>query len=180
MAKTHTDPLALLRQMHQVSMQNSPGLPQETQAAVLWSGVGFRLGELVLVTPLDHVLEILPPPPMTLVPGVKSWFKGVANVRGNLITIADLSEYYGMPPVFIDDKARLLILNAPGLNTGVLVHEVLGLRHFDEELERQALSALDAPVKAQVNGAFLRDNVLWRVFDMKSLAESPGFKHVAA
>ena len=32
----------------------------------------------------------------------------------------------------------------------------------------------------QLNGAFLRDNVLWGVFDMKSLAESATFRHVAA
>ena len=179
MARTRQDPFELLRKMQQESLDNAPGLPQETEAVKLWSGVGFRLGEVMLVTPLDHVLEILPPPPMTLVPGVKSWLKGVANVRGNLITIVDLPEYFGKSPVFIDDKARMLIMNAPGMSAGLLVNEVLGLRHFDEELERQDLSGLDDPVVAQLNGAFLRDNVLWGVFDMRSLAESPAFRHVA-
>ena len=101
-------------------------------------------------------------------------------MRGNLITIVDLPEYYGKPSVFMDDKARMLIMNVPGLNAGLLVNEVLGLRHFDEDLERQDLSGLDDPVLVQLNGAFLRDNVLWGVFDMKSLAESPTFRHVAA
>jgi twitching motility protein PilI len=180
MARNRQDPFELLQRMQQESLDNAPGLPQETEAVKLWSGVGFRLGEMMLVTPLDHVLEILPPPPMTLVPGVKSWLKGVANVRGNLITIVDLPEFFGKPPVFLDDKARMLIMNAPGMNTGLLVNEVLGLRHFDEELERQDLSGIDDPVVAQLNGAFLRDNVLWGVFDMKSLAQSPAFQHVAA
>ena len=62
----------------------------------------------------------------------------------------------------------------------MLVNEVLGLRHFDEELERQDLSGLDDPVLVHLNGAFLRDNVLWGVFDMHSLADSMSFKHVAA
>ena len=122
-----------------------------------------------LVAPLDQVLEVLPCPSMTLVPNTKSWLKGVANVRGNLITIVDLPEYFGKPPVFVNDDARLMILNSPGLNTGVVVHEVLGLRHFDADLERQDLSGLDDPVLAHLNGAFLHDNVLWGVFDMKSL-----------
>ena len=180
MANTRQDPFELLRRMQQESLENAPGLPQEIEVTKLWSGVGFRLGDLMLVTPLDHVLEILPPPPATLVPGVKSWLKGVANVRGNLITIVDLPEYFGKPPVFQDEKSRMLIMNVAGLNTGVLVNEVLGLRHFDEDLERQDLSGLDDPVVAQLNGAFLRDNVLWGVFDMKSLAESEAFRHVAA
>jgi len=180
MTRTQQDPFELLRKMQQESLESSPGLPQEVEVTKLWSGVGFRIGDLMLVTPLDHVLEILPPPSATLVPGVKSWLKGVANVRGNLITIVDLPEYFGKPPVFLDEKARMLIMNVPGLNTGVLVNEVLGLRHFDEELERQELSDLDDPVMAQLIGAFLRDNVLWGVFDMKSLADSDAFRQVAA
>ncbi|MDH3309117.1 MAG: chemotaxis protein CheW [Gammaproteobacteria bacterium] len=180
MVQTRQDPFELLRKMQQESLENAPGLPQEVEVTKLWSGVAFRLGEIMLVTPLDNVLEILPPPPMTPVPGVKKWLKGVANVRGNLITIIDLPEYYSKPPVFMDDKARLLIMNVPGLNAGLLVNEVFGLRHFDEDLERQDLSGLDDPVLVQLNGAFLRDNVLWGVFDMRSLAESSSFRHVAA
>jgi twitching motility protein PilI len=180
MVRTQQDPFELLRRMQQESLDRPHGLPQETEAAVLWSGVGFRLGDMRLVTPLDHVLEVLPPPSLTPVPGTKGWLKGVANVRGNLITIVDLPEYFGKPSVFLDDMARLLIMNIPGLNTGLLVNEVLGLRHFDEELEKQDLSGLDDPVLVHLNGAFLRDNVLWGVFDMKSLADSLSFKHVAA
>jgi twitching motility protein PilI len=166
--------------MQEESMENAPGLPQEVVVTKLWSGVGFRIGDMMLVTPLDHVLEILPPPSSTLVPGVKSWLKGVANVRGNLITIVDLSEYFGKPPVFLNEKARMLIVNVPGLNAGVLVDEVLGLRHFNEALERQSLSDSDDSVAAQLTGAFMRDGVLWSVFDMKSLAGSDSFRHVAA
>jgi twitching motility protein PilI len=180
MARAYQDPLALLRRMQQDSVATAPGLPQEVEAAILWSGVGFRLAEMQLVTPLDHVLEILPCPALTPVPGVKPWLKGVANVRGTLLTIIDLSQYFGKPPVFADERARVIVMNDPTLNTALLVHEVLGLRHFDEDLERQDLSGLNDPVLAHLNGAFLRDNVLWGVFDMRSLADSMTFKHVAA
>ncbi len=166
--------------MQQAAAAEARVLPQEIEAAVLWSGVAFRVGDMRLVTPLDHVLEVLPPPPSTTVPGVKPWLKGVANVRGNLITIVDMAEFFGKPPVFLDPDARLMIMNIPDLHTGLLVNEVLGLQHFDAELGRQDLSGLDDPVLAHLNGAFLRDNVLWGIFDMKSLAESLAFKHVAA
>ncbi len=180
MARIQQDPLALLRRMQQESVENAPGLPQEVEAAVLWSGVGFRLDDMQLVAPLDQVLEVLPCPSLTPVPGVKPWLKGVANVRGNLLTIIDLPEYFGKPPVFADERARVMVMNIPGLNTALLVNEVLGLRHFDEELERQDLTGLDDPVLAHLSGAFLRDNVLWGVFDMRSLADSMTFKHEAA
>jgi twitching motility protein PilI len=180
MARTREDPLVLLRKMQQESIRTAPGLPQEVQAARLWSGVAFRLADLRLVAALDEVLEVLPCPSYTPVPGTKPWVKGVANVRGNLITIVDLAEHFGKPAVFIDDAARLLVMNVPGLHTGLLVHEVLGLRHFDEEAERQELPGMDDPAMAHVKGAFLRDDVIWGEFDMKSLAETATFRHVAA
>lgn len=180
MARTHHDPLALLRKIQRDSIETAPGLPQEIQAATLWSGVAFRLGDMRLVTRLDEVLEVLPCPSYTVVPGTKSWVKGVANVRGNLITIMDLAEFFGKPPVFMDERTRLMVMNVPGLHTGLLVHEVMGLRHFDEEAERHQLPDLDDSVMAHVRGAFVRDEVLWGVFDMKSLAESAAFKRVAA
>jgi twitching motility protein PilI len=181
MARAYQDPIELLRKIQRESIENAPGLPQEVQAATFWSGVGFRLAGMQLVTQLDEVVEVLPCPSYTIVPGVKPWVKGVANVRGNLITIVDLAEYFGKTPVHLDENARLMVINIPGFNTGVLVNEVLGLRHFDEQAERQALPAgVNDPVMAHANGAFVRDNVLWGVFDMKALADSAAFRHVAA
>jgi twitching motility protein PilI len=181
MERVAQDPIALLRKIQRESIENAPGLPQEAQAATFWSGVGFRLADLQLVTQLDEVVEVLPCPAYTPVPGTKPWVKGVANVRGNLITICDLAEFFGKSPVFLDEDARLLVINVPGLHTGVLVNEVLGLRHFDEQVERQQLpSGTNDPVMAFVNGAFVRDEMLWSVFDMRSLAESAAFRNVAA
>ena len=118
--------------------------------------------------------------PVTPVPGTRPWLKGIANVRGTLVTIVDMPEYFGKPSVRQDDRSRLLILNIPGLATGLLVNEVLGLRHFDEERERQDVSGMNDPTLAHVSTAFLKENVLWGVFDMHSLAQSDVFRRVAA
>jgi len=55
MAVTRVDPLALLQQMQEYSRRTAPGLPEQVQAAPLWSGLGFRIADLQLVTPLEHV-----------------------------------------------------------------------------------------------------------------------------
>lgn len=174
------DPLSLLRKMERATLESAPALPEETEGPSLWTGVGFRLGDLHLVTPIAHVVEVIPYPLITPVPGTKSWIKGIANVRGNLLTIIDLAEFFGKEPVFEDDRARLLVMNVDGLKAAVLVDEVLGLRHFDETEERQDTSNLDDPVVPCLRGALLRGNVLWGVFDMHSLAANTRFMHVAA
>jgi len=179
MVAPNVDPFALLQKMQEHSRRTAPGLPEQVQAAPLWSGLGFRVADVQLVTPLDHVAEVLPCPAVTLVPGTKRWLKGVANVRGTLVTIVDMAEFFGKRPVRLDDRSRLLIMNVPGVSTALLVNEVMGLRHFDDEQERREVTGTDEPTMAYVTGAFLRDNVLWGVFDMHALANSDAFRHVA-
>jgi twitching motility protein PilI len=180
MVTPRIDPLTLLQQMQEHSRRTAPGLPEQVQAVPLWSGLGFRVADQQLVTPLDHVSEVLPCPAYTPVPGSKRWLKGIANIRGTLVTIIDLPEFFGKEPVRLDERARLLVLNVPGISTSLLVNEVAGLRHFDIEQEKRDISGLDDPAMVHVTGAFLRENVVWGVFDMHSLAGSDVFRHVAA
>ncbi len=180
MASPRQDALGLLHQMQTASRRSAPGLPEQVQAAPQWTGLGFRLGDLQYVTPLSHVSEVLPLPAITPVPGTRRWVKGIANVRGNLYTIIDLPEFFGKEPVQFSEAARMLIMNIPELHAALVVNQVMGLRHFDKDKERQDISGFSDPSLAHARGAFLQDNVLWGVFDMHSLAESMEFKHVAA
>jgi twitching motility protein PilI len=175
-----TNPLDLLQKMQQQSLAGMPALPEEEKFTELWSGVGFRLGDMHLVAPLEQVSEVLHCPDYTMVPGTRSWLKGVANVRGNLVTIVDLPEFFGKKTVLLNENSRLLVMNVEGLNTALLVDEVFGLRHFDEQEERQEIAGMDDPAGAYLSSAFFKDNVLWGVFDMKALAKSASFLHVAA
>lgn len=174
------DPIDLLRRMEQAVMDRAPRLPEETKGPALWSGVGFRVADLHLVTPLEHVGEVLPYPALTPVPGTKSWVRGIANVRGNLLTIVDLAEYFGKARIYPDERTRVLVMNVETLSTGLLVNEVFGLRHFNEEQERREAGVFEEVVVPHLQGAFLRDRALWGLFDMYSLAASSDFMHAAA
>ncbi len=174
------DPIDLLRRMEQAVMDRAPRLPEETKGPELWTGVGFRFADVHLVTPLEHIAEVLPYPALTPVPGTKSWVRGIANVRGNLLTIVDLAEYFGKGRIQPDERTRVLMMNIETLNTGLVVNEVFGLRHFSEESERQQTGMFDDAVASHLQGAFLRDDVLWGLFDMHSLAASAVFMQAAA
>jgi len=159
---------------------SAPGLPEQTQAAPLWSGLGFRLAGLSLLVSLGQIAEVLVSPEVTRVPGTKRWVKGVANVRGTLLTVIDLAEYFGKPSVSASDKARLLVMHVGEFSTGLLVDEVFGLKHFDAERDRRDIAGLDNAVLMHVQAAYMQEGTLWGVFDLRSLTESLTFKHVAA
>ncbi|NIQ08579.1 MAG: chemotaxis protein CheW, partial [Gammaproteobacteria bacterium] len=68
-------------------------LPQKIEVRRTWSGIGFRLGEYLLVSPTSEIIEILKCPPLTRVPSALSWVKGIANIRGTLLPVIELKGF---------------------------------------------------------------------------------------
>lgn len=174
------EPLALLRDIERRCGQNAAGLPLQTQTKPEWIGVGFRLGRTHLVAPLGEVLEILTyPGETTRVPGSKPWVKGIANVRGNLLPIMDLQACLNGRQVDIGPRSRVLVVSHKGVFAGLLVDEVLGLRHFQEEHRAQDLPSLDASITPYLKRAYRDAEGHWGVFSLYKLAESQPFLQVA-
>lgn len=71
-------------------------LPSQEARLQRWSGIGFRLGPHWYVAPMGEVAEVLHEPRCTLMPGVKPWVKGVANLRGRLLPVMDLGGFLGL------------------------------------------------------------------------------------
>ena len=72
----------LLLEIDQRCRSLAAGLVADPVKAQAWSGIGFRIGEQCFVAPMGEIAEILHEPRFTLLPGVKSWVRGVANLRG--------------------------------------------------------------------------------------------------
>src|SRR5207247_11192384 len=94
--------------------------------------LGLRVGGEAWLVDLMEAGEVIPVPPIAPVPLAQPWFRGVANVRGNLYSVTDLSAFVGAKPVAISEQARLLLV-AERLRAGaaLLVERSLGLRNAD-------------------------------------------------
>jgi len=173
-------PLDLLHRIELEARATSPGLPEQTEAATVWTRLGFRVGPLRLVVALDQVREVVPLEGLTPVPGTKHWLKGVSNVRGDLLTIADLSDFLGFGATHPDPKTRLMVINNPVLRSGVLVNEVLGLRHFYEEERLGGQHKVHEAARPYVRNVYGQSGETWPQFDLNLLAASEAYLHVAA
>lgn len=187
MLRRKAEAIALLQRLQELG-RAAPGSGEGADAAAhQWSGIGFRVGTRRLVAPLGQIAEVLPYPMLTRVPGARAWMKGVANVRGNLFTVADLSEFCGEAPVDNDLRARLIAINLPEVNCGVLVNEVLGMRQFDVESvvepgteAGRASARVNDPVAMAMRRVFRHEGVAWQEFDFRALVASAGFQDVSA
>jgi twitching motility protein PilI len=91
--------------------------------------LGVQIAGQNWLVDMADISEVLPLPPLTIVPHGKKWFRGVANVRGNLYCIADMACYQNLGEVSGAATNRILLLAGKhAFNAALLVERVLGLR----------------------------------------------------
>jgi twitching motility protein PilI len=91
--------------------------------------------------PLEQAGEIFNAGRILAVPHTRSWFAGVANLRGGLHGVVDLAVFLGLRARGAHDHsaegARLVALNPSlGVNSALLVDRLAGLRHESDLAER--------------------------------------------
>lgn len=104
-------PFQLLVDIDQRCRRLAAGLPAQQEAVQSWSGIGFRMGGRFFVAPMGEVGEVLHEPRYTQLPGVKTWVKGVANVRGRLLPIMDLCGFLGTELSPLRKQRRVLVVD---------------------------------------------------------------------
>jgi twitching motility protein PilI len=103
------------------------------------SRLGFRVGNVNWLVSLSDTEEVIPVPPIVKVPGARRWFRGVANIRGNLYAVSDFSDFMGQGATSDHADCRLLIPHHDfGVNAALLVRNTLGLKNINRYQERSA------------------------------------------
>src|SRR5207244_3731434 len=91
------------------------GLSERLQSAEAGARVPSKLGLEVggegWLIDLKDAGEVIPVPPISPVPLARPWFKGVANVRGNLYSVTDFPAFLGGEAVPASEHARLLLIS---------------------------------------------------------------------
>lgn len=108
----------------------------------------FSLANVEYTVPINNVIEIGRPLDITSVPNVPNWTLGVANLRGDIISIVDLRMFLGMPVEEYGENGRLLVSQSQieDITIGLLVDRVSGIGN----LQPHQISAPTAPIQDEV------------------------------
>ncbi|MEA1889313.1 MAG: chemotaxis protein CheW [Pseudomonadota bacterium] len=180
MSRKQLHPLEILQQMEQEVLAADTSLPEEIEVAEQWVGLSYRVGKLQFVSGMDQISEVVPSASFAVVPRSRSWLRGIANVRGQLLTVVDLQDYLGMSPVNIDKYSRLIVINNAQLSCCLLVSRLQGLRHFDPVGDSCDTGDLGDQLAAFVSGALGKEQEKWLVFDTDRLIDERSFLNAAA
>jgi len=173
------NPVAILRDIEESCRGCAVGLPRKAEVSNEWSGIAFRLDGNSLLVPMNQVVEILDYPVLSAVPLTQPWVRGIANIRGNLLPVIDLNGYLGNEMAQVTDKTRVLVIDYEGLYSGLVVDEVMGLKHFlDEEYTEDGVE-VGALLQPYTGYGYRRDGQVWGVFSLFALADSQQFLQTA-
>ncbi len=138
------------------------------------SRLGVVVGAKRFLVQLSEVKEALPLPPFHGVPLTKTWFLGVANVRGNLYSITDLAQFIGMPATTKSLHNRILLLSTETTTqAALLVDSLVGLRSVQAMRVKQADSDADQYFGKQV---YIDDDENeWLELDIEALVQNKDF-----
>jgi twitching motility protein PilI len=135
------------------------------------SMLGLQVDDEAWLVDLADAGEVIPVPTITPLPLTRPWFKGLANIRGNLYSVVDFPAFLQRRPVVLGDQARLLLFGERfRLGAALLVDRSLGLRN-PAQLERK-VGASGAWVRAEYADA---EGRRWRELDLAELAQHPDF-----
>lgn len=150
--------------------------------------LGIQIASERLLIDLADAGEILAVPDITPVPLTKNWYRGLANVRGNLIGVVDLSLFAGGPATAIDKESRVLAFATElRFSVGILVSRMLGLRSAADLTVAEASSGSAASM-APVTSPFApwvrshlvdAHRVAWRELDLMALTSDERFVDIA-
>jgi purine-binding chemotaxis protein CheW len=144
--------------------------------------VVFTLAGTDYAVPIGNVLEIGRPHAVTPVPNAPEWVLGVANRRGDVISITDLRAFLGLDQPGPDSTGRMLVVRSlrEDLTTGLVVDRVKEICKVPLERITLAASPIQDQVAPYLRGVSEHGGRLLVLLDCEQLLLSPEMRQFEA
>lgn len=139
----------------------------EDDTVLQW--VTFRLANETYGINVMQVQEVLRFSDIAPVPGAPPYVLGIINLRGNVVTVIDTCQRFGLPPIEITDNTRIVIIETSHQVIGILVDAVAEVVYLKQsEIETTPNVGNEESAKF-IQGVSHRDNELLILVDLNKL-----------
>lgn len=105
-------------------MASSTGHSGQTAEDPIFQYVTFRLDDETYGINVMQIQEVLRYTEIAPVPGAPDYVLGIINLRGNVVTVIDTRQRFGLSQSDVSDQTRIVVLEIDGQVVGVLVDSV--------------------------------------------------------
>ncbi|NLJ41545.1 MAG: purine-binding chemotaxis protein CheW [Clostridiales bacterium] len=102
-------------------MENTFGMEEDTQKDRYLT---FSLGKESYGIEIEHVTEIIGIQPITEVPELPEYIKGIINLRGKIIPVMDIRLRFKKEPRKYNDRTCIIVVDMMDISVGLVVDTV--------------------------------------------------------
>jgi len=84
----------------------------------------FKLGDEVFGLEIKYVTEIVGIQPITKIPEVPEYVKGIINLRGKVISVIDVRIKFKKEPIDYNERTCIIVIDIDDMSIGLIVDEV--------------------------------------------------------
>lgn len=92
----------------------------------------FSIGKEAYGIDIKYVIEIIGIEPITEVPELPDYVKGVINLRGKIIPVMDVRLKFKKEEKEYDDRTCIIVVEIEGLSIGLIIDRVVEVANIDE------------------------------------------------
>ena len=129
--------------------------------------------------PMCNVLEIQRVPQITYLPNVPTWVRGVVNLRGTVLSVAELQTILRMPKANGSQSHQRMIVTQSLLDeidTGLVVDRVLGVRNIPKNRIEEPTAPINDQLEAYLLGVHVLEGEIVCLLDIEKLLLSESFR----
>lgn len=153
---------------------------EQSQTDLISQWVTFFLdGEMYGVNVLQ-VQEVLRVNEIAPVPGAPEYVLGIINLRGNIVTVIDTRQRFGLREKELDDTSRIVIIEVANNVIGILVDSVAEVVYLRESEIESAPNVGSRDSSRYIQGVSNRDSKLLILVDLNKLLNDDEWKDVSS
>ncbi|MGN0351936.1 MAG: chemotaxis protein CheW [Roseburia sp.] len=116
--------------MAEAILENEEELEEDTQKGKYMI---FRSGQEFYGIELQYVNEIIQIQPITEIPEVEDYIKGLINLRGKIIPVIDVRLRFKQEPIEYNDRTCIIIIDVNGTIVGLIVETIADVVNIEEK-----------------------------------------------
>ncbi len=93
----------------------------------------FQTGKELFGISIAYVNEIIGMQPITGVPEVEDYIKGLINLRGKIIPVIDVRARFMMEPIDYDDRTCIIVISVKNMMVGLIVEKIAEVDTIKED-----------------------------------------------
>lgn len=136
----------------------------------------FTLGEENYCILVTQSKEVIKAPEITSIPMSPSFVKGIINLRGEIISVLDIREFFGLAEPQKVTDSRIVVTDVAGYTVGILADSLEGTDDIEEDSIQEPLATLKQELRNYTKGQIQHDDKILILLDMEKVLKCDDIK----